>query len=118
MSPAALFIRRTRRRALPGGTVLGESIVVGIGMVLIGNAHAGVSCRLQVGACLMIHVLIAWGSQVLLTMLARLAAGKVGALGAWSSGPQGVGSTLPSFKRPVWILEPRARRQAKEKKDV
>ena len=75
-------------------------------------------CRVQLGACLMIHVLIAWGSQVLLTMLARLAAGKVGALGAWSSGPQGVGSTLPSFKRPVWILEPRARRQAKEKKDV
>ena len=67
-------------------------------------------CRVQLGAHIMIHVLIAWGSQVLLTMLARLAAGKVGALGAWSSGPQGVGSTLPSFKRPVWILEPRARR--------
>ena len=58
----------------------------------------------------MMYVLIAWGSQVLLTMLARLGAGKVGAFGDWSSGPQGVGSTLPSFKRPVWILEPRARR--------
>ena len=86
--------------------------------MLWGNAHAGIPSKAQLGACLMIHVLIAWGSQVLQTMLARLGAGKVGTLGAWSSGPQGVGSTLPSFKRPVWILEPRARRQAKEKEDV
>ena len=50
MPPAALFTRRARRHALPGSTVLGKSMVVGIGMVLMGNAHAGVSCRLQVGA--------------------------------------------------------------------
>ncbi len=58
---------------------------------------------------IMIHVLIALGSRVSLTMLARIGAGKVGTLGAWSTGPQGVSSTLPSFKRPEWILEPRAR---------
>ena len=76
------------------------------------------SCRVQLGAYIMIHVLIALGSRVSLAMLARIGAGKVGTLGAWSTGPYGVSSTLPSFKRPVWILEPRARRQAKEKKDV
>ena len=66
-------------------------------------------CRVQVGAYIMIHVLIALGSRVSLAMLARIGAGKVGTLGAWSSGPYGVSSTLPSFKRPEWILEPRAR---------
>ena len=74
-----------------------------------GEARKLASCRVQLGAYIMIHVLIAWGSRVSLAMLARLGAGKVGTLGAWSEGPQGVSSTLPSFKRPEWILEPRAR---------
>ena len=78
-----------------------------VGCLLGGDAPAGVSCRVQLGAYIMIHVLIALGSRVPLAMLARLGAGKVGTLGAWSSGPYGVSSTLPSFKRPVWILEPK-----------
>ena len=74
-----------------------------------GEARKLASCRLQVGAYIMMRVLIALGSRVSLAMLARIGAGKVGTLGAWSTGPQGVSSTLPSFKRPEWILEPRAR---------
>ena len=91
------------------GIVLAKMWCLGLGWCFWGDAHAGVSCRLQVGAYIMIHVLIALGSRVSLTMLARLGAGKVGTLGAWSTGPYGVSSTLPSFKRPEWILEPRAR---------
>ncbi len=76
---------------------------------VVGRRAELASSRVQLGAYIMIHVLIALGSRVSLTMLARIGAGKVGTLGAWSTGPQGVSSTLPSFKRPEWILEPRAR---------
>ena len=44
------FLHGGRDATRSQGTELSESMVVGIGMVLMGNAHAGVSCRVQVGA--------------------------------------------------------------------
>ena len=47
--PAALFMRRPRRSRAQG-IVLAKMWCLGLGWCFWGDAHAGVSCRLQVGA--------------------------------------------------------------------